>query len=358
MALAVRQARRGEGRTRPNPPVGAVIVRGDQVLARGFHARAGADHAEVDALRKVGRRARGAELYVTLEPCAHQGRTPPCVDAICRAGIRRVVIGALDPNPRTDGQGVARLRQAGVEVVTGVLAEVCTRLLDGFACLVRHGRPFVVLKLAATLDGRIATRTGHSRWITGEAARRQVHILRDRCDAILVGSGTVTADDPALTCRIPRGRDPLRVVLSASLSFPADAQVVTAGGVDGGPTALVATTRRAPAARAEALRRAGAEVIRLKSSAGRVQIPSLLEALGQRGILSVLVEGGSEVAAQFLDGGHVDRLLWFVAPKIVGGAQAVPAVAGRGVARMSDALALKDLVVRRVGRDLLFDGRL
>ncbi len=358
MGLAVRQARRGEGRTRPNPPVGAVIVRGEKVLARGFHARAGADHAEVDALRKLGRRARGAELYVTLEPCAHQGRTPPCADAICQAGIRRVVIGAMDPNPRTDGRGVARLRQGGVEVVTGVLPEVCARLLDGFACLVRHGRPFVVLKLAATLDGRIATRTGHSRWITGEAARREVHRLRDRCDAILVGSGTVTADNPALTCRIPGGRDPLRVVLSGSLSFPADAQVVTAPGADHGPTALVATTRRAPAARAEALRSAGAEVIRLKSSAGRVRIPALLEALGQRGILSVLVEGGSEVAAQFLDGGHVDRLLWFVAPKIVGGAEAVPAVAGRGVARMSDALVLEDLVVRRLGRDLLFDGRL
>jgi diaminohydroxyphosphoribosylaminopyrimidine deaminase / 5-amino-6-(5-phosphoribosylamino)uracil reductase len=358
MALAVRQARRGEGRTRPNPPVGAVIVRGDRVLARGYHARAGADHAEVDALSKVGRRARGAEIFVTLEPCAHQGRTPPCVDAILRAGICRVVIGALDPNPLTDGQGVARLRQAGVEVVTGVLDDVCARLLDGFACLVRHGRPFVVLKLAATLDGRIATRTGHSRWITGEEARREVHRLRDRCDAILVGSGTVTADNPALTCRIPRGRDPLRVVLSGSLAFPADAQVVTAPASDSGPTALVATTRRAPAVRAEALRAKGAEVIRLESARGRVRIPALLEELGRRGILTVLVEGGSEVAAQFLDGGHVDRLLWFVAPKIVGGAQAVPAVAGRGVARMSDALVLEDLVVRRLGRDLLFDGRL
>lgn len=358
MALAVRQARRGEGRTRPNPPVGAVIVRAGRVLARGFHAQAGADHAEVDALRKVGRRARGAELYVTLEPCAHQGRTPPCADAIVRAGIRRVVIGAPDPNPRTDGRGIARLREGGVQVVMGVLSEVCTRLIDGFACLVRHGRPFVVLKLAATLDGRIATRTGHSRWITGEDARREVHRLRDRSDAILVGSGTVTADNPALTCRIPRGRDPLRVVLSGSLAFRADAQAVTAPGVDGGPTALVATTRRASAARAEALRAGGAEVIRLASRGGRVRIPALLEALGQRGILTLLVEGGSEVAAQFLDGGHVDRLLWFVAPKIVGGAQAVPAVAGLGAARMDDALVLEDLVVRRVGGDLLLDGRL
>jgi len=358
MALAVRQARRGEGRTRPNPPVGAVIVRGEQVLARGFHARAGANHAEVEALGKLGRRARGAELFVTLEPCAHEGLTPPCADAILRAGIRRVVVGAMDPNPRTDGRGVARLRRGGVEVVTGVLAKACTRLIEGFSCLVRHGRPFVVLKLAATLDGRIATRTGHSRWITGAAARREVHRLRNRCDAILVGSGTVTADDPALTCRIPRGRDPLRVVLSGSLAFSPEAQVVSAPADGGGPSALVATTRRAPAARAEALQAAGAEVIRLASERGRVRIPALLDALGERGILTVLVEGGSEVAAQFLDGGHVDRLLWFVAPKIVGGTRAVPAVAGRGAARMDEALVLQDLVVRRIGEDLLFDGRL
>ncbi len=361
MALAIKQARRGEGRTRPNPPVGAVIVRGGQVLARGFHARAGADHAEVDALRRLAReggRARGAELFVTLEPCAHQGRTPPCADAILAAGIRRVVVGAMDPNPVTDGGGVARLRAGGVQVVTGVLEQTCSRLIEGFTSLVRHGRPFVVLKLAATLDGRIATRTGHSRWITGEAARREVHRLRDRCDAILVGGGTVAADNPALTCRIPRGRDPVRVVLSGSLSISPDAQVVTTPGVEGEPTALVATTRRAPAARAQRLRTAGAEVIRLPSSKGRVRIEALLEALGQRGILSVLVEGGSEVAAQFLDGGHVDRLLWFVAPKIVGGVDAVPAVAGRGVARMGDALVLEDLTVRRLGGDLLLDGRL
>lgn len=358
MALAVTQARRGEGRTRPNPPVGAVVVRGERVLARGYHSRAGAAHAEVDALGKIGGRARGAELYVTLEPCAHHGRTPPCADAILRAGIRRVVIGGLDPNPLTDGLGVARLRQGGVEVVTGVLAEPCARLLDGFTSLVCHGRPFVVLKLAATLDGRIATRTGHSRWITGEAARREVHRWRNRCDAILVGGGTVAADDPALTCRLGRGRDPLRVVLSGSLTIAPDAQVVTTPGCDGWPNALVVTTRGASASRAAALRAAGAEVVRLPSAAGRVRIPALLEALGQRGILSVLVEGGSQVAAQLLEGGHVDRLLWFVAPKIVGGAGAVPAVAGRGAARMDDALVLEDLVVRRLGADLLLDGRL
>ncbi|MBW2257878.1 MAG: bifunctional diaminohydroxyphosphoribosylaminopyrimidine deaminase/5-amino-6-(5-phosphoribosylamino)uracil reductase RibD [Deltaproteobacteria bacterium] len=358
MALALRQARRGEGRTRPNPPVGAVLVRGERVLARGYHARAGENHAEIAALRQVGRRARGAELFVTLEPCAHRGRTPPCTDAIVEAGISRVVIGASDPNPRTDGRGIRRLRRAGVEVVTGVLAKPCARMIEGFSKLIRTGRPLVVLKLAATLDGRIAARTGHSRWVTGEPARREVHRLRNRCDAILVGAGTVTADDPALTCRIPRGRDPLRVIVSGRLSFPLNAQVVTATAPPGGPSALVATTRGSNAKRAAALRARGAEIMRLPSRRGRIDVGALLDGLGARDIMSVLVEGGSEVTTAFLEGGYVDRIIWFVAPKIVGGVDAIPAVGGLGTARMDQALRLRDLAVRRVGEDLMLDGRL
>ncbi|MFH2005163.1 MAG: bifunctional diaminohydroxyphosphoribosylaminopyrimidine deaminase/5-amino-6-(5-phosphoribosylamino)uracil reductase RibD [bacterium] len=358
MALALREARRGEGRTRPNPPVGAVLVRGERVLARGYHARAGEDHAEAAALAQVGGRAPGAELFVTLEPCAHRGRTPPCTEAILQAGITRVVVGARDPNPRTDGRGIRRLRRAGVEVVVGVLAEPCARMIEGFEMLVRAGRPLVVLKLAATLDGRIAARTGHSRWVTGEPARREVHHLRNRCDAILVGAGTITADNPALTCRIPRGRDPLRVVVSGRLSFPLDARVVTAAAPPGGPTAVVATTRRSDGKRAAALRARGAEVLRLPSRRGRIDVGALLGELGARGVLSVLVEGGSDVTASFLEGGYVDRIVWFVAPKIVGGVDAIPAVGGRGAPRMDQALRLRELVVRRVGEDLMLDGRL
>ena len=358
MALALRQARRGEGRTHPNPPVGAVLVQGEQILAKGYHARAGADHAEVDALRAVGGRAPGAELYVTLEPCHHRGRTPPCTAAILKAGIRRVIIGATDPNPRTDGRGISRLRRAGVEVTTGVLAESCARLLEPFSKLIRTGRPWVVLKLATTLDGRIATRTGHSQWVTGPSARRAVHRLRNRCDAIMVGAGTVTADDPALTCRIPRGRDPLRVILSGTLSFPAGSRVVNAQGPLGGPTALVATTRRSGAVQAAELRQRGAEVVRLPSRQGQVDLGALLDHLGQRDVMSVLVEGGGQVTAAFLSAGLVDRVVWFIAPKIVGGVHAVPAVGGRGVARMDDALQVSDLRISRVGEDLMIDGRM
>jgi diaminohydroxyphosphoribosylaminopyrimidine deaminase/5-amino-6-(5-phosphoribosylamino)uracil reductase len=357
MAAALREARRAEGRTLPNPPVGAVLAVGDRVLARGFHHRAGQPHAEIEVLRKVGVPPRGATLYVTLEPCAHHGRTPPCTDAILAAGVRRVVVGTRDPHPHTNGRGLAVLRAAGVDVKVGVEEEACRELIRGFASVAERGRPYVVLKVAATLDGRIATRTGHSRWITAEPARREVHRLRDRLDAILVGAGTVRADDPLLTCRLPRGRDPIRVVLSASLDLPAEAKVFGPPGMSGWPRALVVTSRRAPARRVRALESRGAEVIRLGARGGRVEVGALLEALGARGITSVLVEGGSEVTASFLEGGWVDEVYWFLGPRIVGGAQAVPAVAGVGAARMEDAWCLEPLRVSRVGPDLLLRGR-
>ncbi len=352
MAQALRQARRGEGRTHPNPPVGAVLVLGDTILARGYHHRAGAAHAEIEALRKVEfRPPDGAELFVTLEPCAHHGRTPPCTEAILRAGIRRVVIGTADPHPHTERRGIRRLRRAGVEVRVGVREAECQALIRGFESLAIRHRPWVVLKLASTLDGRIATRTGHSRWVTGEAARREVHRLRDRLDGILVGGGTVRADNPQLTCRLARGRDPVRVVLSGSLDLSPQARVFGPGSV------LVATTRRAPGDRVERLRQTGAEILRLPSRQGRVQPEALLRALGERGLTTLLVEGGSEVTASFLEQGLVDEVAWFLAPKIVGGVNAVPAVAGTGVARMDDAVQLHDVSLRKLGEDWLLRGR-
>lgn len=356
MAAALREARRAEGRTLPNPPVGAVLALGDRVLARGYHHRAGAPHAEIEVLRKVGAPPRAATLYVTLEPCAHHGRTPPCTDAILAAGVQRVVVGTRDPHPHTDGRGLAVLQAAGVDVQVGVMEEACRELIQGFASVSERGRPYVVLKVAATLDGRIATRTGHSRWITAEPARRAVHRLRDRLDAILVGAGTVRTDDPHLTCRVPRGRDPIRVVLSASLDLPIDAKLFGPPGMPGWPTAIVVTTQRAPARRMRALEARGAEVMRVRGG-GRVEVGALLEALAGRGITSILVEGGSEVTASFLEGGWVDEVYWFVGPKIVGGAQAVPAVAGVGAARMDDAWSLDPVRVSRFGPDLLFRGR-
>ena len=356
MAQALREARKGEGRTHPNPPVGAVLVSRGKIIARGHHHRAGAPHAEVEALRDLGRwPPKGATLYVTLEPCAHQGRTPPCVEAILDAGIERVVIGTPDPHPHTNGRGIKKLRRSGVEVTVGVREAECQELLRGFTSLATRGRPWVVLKLASTLDGRIATRTGHSQWVTGEKARAEVHRLRDRLDAILVGGGTVRADNPQLTCRRRGGRDPMRVVLSGSLNVSSRARVFTRR--DDGPSALVATTRRAPAKRARLLEATGAEIVRLPSQRGRVDLEAMLLALGERGLTTVLVEGGSEVTADFLERGWVDEVWWFLAPKIVGGADAIPAVAGRGVARMDHALQLEDVTQKRFGPDWLLRGR-
>ena len=357
MAVALRAARRAEGRTFPNPPVGAVLAHEDVILATGHHRMAGAPHAEIEALTKVGPPPPGASLYVTMEPCAHHGRTPPCTDAILAAGIRRVVLGALDPHPHTDGRGVARLRSAGVEVVLGVLEAECRELIRGFASVCERGRPFVVLKIAASLDGRIATRTGHSRWVTSELARREVHRMRDRLDAVLVGAGTVRVDDPLLTCRLARGRDPIRIVVSASLDLPEDAKVFEPRRKPGWPSVILATTHEAPEGRARAMEARGAEVMRLESVGGRIDPGMLLSALGARGVTTLLVEGGSTVAASFLEGGWVDEVSWFVGPIIVGGSQAVPAVAGEGVSRMDEAWSLDPVLLSRLGPDILIRGR-
>ncbi len=347
MRLALREAAKGLGRTSPNPAVGAVLVKNGRVIARGHHARAGTPHAEVVALRAAGARARGADLYTTLEPCDHYGRTPPCSIAILEAGVRRLFSGSSDPNPLVNGKGVARLRRGGVEVVTGVLAAACDELNAPWLTYIAAGRPFVTVKAAVTLDGRIATRTGDSRWVTGEAARRWVHRLRDRVDAVLVGSGTARADDPRLTARLPGGRDPLRVVLDTDLALPARLR-------------LFRQRSTAPTLVAHASSRTrdlgpGVELLRCRRGAGGVDLADLLARLAARGITHLLVEGGAQVDARFLEAGLVDRLVVFVAPKLVG-ADGIPLFAGRGPARMADALALADVRVERVGDDVLVSG--
>jgi diaminohydroxyphosphoribosylaminopyrimidine deaminase/5-amino-6-(5-phosphoribosylamino)uracil reductase len=350
MRLALREARRGLGRTSPNPAVGAVLVKGGRVVGRGHHARAGAPHAEVMALRDAGPLARGADLYTTLEPCDHFGRTPPCTLAILEAGVRRVFSGSADPNPRVNGRGVRRLRRAGVEVETGVLREECDALNAGWFRFITSGRPHVTLKVAATLDGRIATASGDSRWVTGPGAREHVHRLRATVDAVLVGSGTARADDPRLTARprTGRGRDPLRVVLDSRLSLPGTLRLFRQRSA--APT-LVAHVSGEPPARPPR----GVEYLRCRARRGRVDLGDLLERLGRRGVATLLVEGGAEVNRAFLDAGLVDELLLFVAPRIAGGG--LSWLPGPGVARMRDALPLHDVRVRRVGDDVLVSGR-
>lgn len=358
MRLALAEAERGLGRTHPNPPVGAVVVKDGRVVGRGFHSRAGEPHAEVMALRRAGSRAKGADLYVTLEPCNHTGRTPPCTEAILAAGIRRVWVGSRDPNPRS-GRGLRRLRAAGVEVVPGVLRTSCDDLVRCFARHVTTGRPWVVLKGAITLDGRIATAGGDSRWVTGEAARRQAHVLRDELDAVLVGAGTVAADDPLLTTRLEKPatkgrppRTPLRVVLDGSLSVVPEARLFD---VSAGP--VLVFTAVDSGARVEALRARGVEVECLPAREGRIELARVLEALGKRGLTSLLVEGGSEVTADFLRGELADELQLFIAPKILGG-DGVPWAGALGTATMADVLQVKWTHVTRLGEDLLLSARL
>jgi diaminohydroxyphosphoribosylaminopyrimidine deaminase / 5-amino-6-(5-phosphoribosylamino)uracil reductase len=344
----LRLARRGLGRTSPNPPVGAVVVAGGAVVGRGYHRRAGLPHAEVEALRVAGRWARGATLYVTLEPCAHHGRTPPCTEGILAAGIRRVVFGARDPNPSVTGHGARRLRRAGLEVSGGVLQADCDGLIRFFRKHMTTGLPFVTLKLAASLDGRIATATGESRWITGTASRRFVHRLRAEHDAVLVGAQTVIDDDPELTCRVRGGRNPLRVILDGHLRMPLTARVLANTAA---AATLVVAGRGASPAKVRRLTARGAEVVLFPMRKNQVAMPRLLRFLGRRGISSVLVEGGATVAANALSAGVVDQLLCFFAPTLIGG-DGHPMLASLGVRRLRDAPRLGPVRLKRFASDL------
>jgi diaminohydroxyphosphoribosylaminopyrimidine deaminase/5-amino-6-(5-phosphoribosylamino)uracil reductase len=351
MRRALALARRGMGRTSPNPCVGAVVVRAGQVIGEGWHRQAGGPHAEIEALR-AARTPQGATLYVTLEPCCTHGRTPPCTDAILAAGIRRVVVAATDPNPRHRGRGLRLLRRAGVRVEAGLLAAEATALNAGFNTWITTGRPFVVAKAGVSLDGRIATRTGDSQWITSAGARRVGHQLRAQVDAIMVGAGTVLADDPRLTLRHGvRGRQPIRIVVDTRGRCPVSARLFR----DGWPTWVVTGLRSAPTWRAK-LAAQGVEVILLRTTAGHVNMRALVRELGRRQVTSVLVEGGGGLLGALFDAGLVDRIAFFVAPKIIGGTAARPAVEGRGAATLREVFNW-DGRWRRVGvNEMLFVG--
>lgn len=349
MARALELARRGEGLTRPNPPVGAVVVRRGRRVGEGYHRKAGGPHAEVVALRRAGARARGATLYVTLEPCCTWGRTPPCTDAILAAGIRRVVVSVRDPNPRHAGRGLLLLRQAGLQVVDGVRADEGRELLAPFAKWITTGRPMVTLKLGMSVDGRIGDAAGRSRWITGASARRAVHDLRRRVDAILVGRKTAELDDPSLLPVPTLGRRPLRVVLDARGRLPLRRRLFTDGLP--GQTLVLTTTASSSRYRAGLLKR-GVAVAVVRARAGEVPPDRLLRELGRRGILHVLCEGGGTLAESLIRAGVVDQYWFFVAPVIVGGREAVPAVAGMGWT-LARAPRLEFTGSMRIGQDVL-----
>ncbi len=355
MRRALRLAARGRGRASPNPMVGALIVADGQVIGAGYHLGPGTAHAEIVALRQAGAAARGATIYLTLEPCTHQGRTPPCAPHVAASGLARAVVGAEDPNPRVAGAGIAALRQAGMRVEVGLLRERENRLNEAYRKCITTGRPFITLKLAMSLDGKIATRTGESRWITGERARSMAHRLRADSDAVLVGVGTVLADDPQLTARRARAsREPLRVVADSAARTPPGARIIGAGQ----RPALIAATDRACAENVVGLRRAGAEVVVLPQRDGRVDLGALLDELGRREVASLLVEGGGELAGSLVEQGLVDKLAIFIAPKIIGGAQARPAIGGAGAAVVDEAWQVRDMRCRRIGDDFLIEGYL
>lgn len=360
MALALAEGARALGRTSPNPAVGAVLVQDGRIVGRGRTQPPGGPHAEIVALREAGAAARGATLYVTLEPCAHHGRTPPCVDALIAAGVAEVRVALGDPSPQVAGRGLARLREAGIRVAVGLGATEARALHDGFFTRLARGRPHVTAKWAMTLDGRIATRTGHARWITGPAARREVHRLRDRVDGIMVGVGTVLADDPLLTTRLPDEEagdggphHPLRIVLDSAGRTPLGARLLRP---DTPGRTLIACTAAAPEARRIAWRERGAEVLVVAGDGARLDLRRLLAELGARGLNTLLVEGGGEVLASCFAAGLVDRALAFVAPKLVGGRAAPGPLGGLGVGTLGESYRLRDLVVRHFGDDLLIGG--
>jgi diaminohydroxyphosphoribosylaminopyrimidine deaminase/5-amino-6-(5-phosphoribosylamino)uracil reductase len=355
MARALTLAREVKGRTSPNPAVGAVVVRDGQIVGEGATQPYGGPHAEPIALRAAGDRARGAALYVTLEPCSHTGRTPPCVDAVIAAGITEVHLATLDPNPRVAGRGALRLQEAGVATYAGEAEEEARDVNEDFARWITTGLPLLIAKYAVSLDGRIATRTGESRWITGPNARAEVHRLRDRVDAILVGANTVVMDDPELTTRIEQPirppRDPWRIVVDSSCRISPDARVFRVRG-----STTVFTTESAPEVRRAALEEAGAEVRVVGSREGRVALDEMLADVGRRQATSIVAEGGPTLLGALFDAGLVDEVLAFIAPLVIGGEAAPSAVGGYGVKSLVDAPRLSRVRVRHLGADTLISG--
>ena len=351
MTLALQLAGRGRGKTSPNPLVGAVIARRGKIVGKGYHRRVGESHAEVNALKDAGSLARGSTLYVNLEPCSHWGRTPPCTEIIIKSGIAEVVIASRDPNPLVKGKGMRKLRSAGIKVRSGILRKPALRLNEAYLKYITTGKPFVILKVAASLDGKIATSEGESKWITCPRARDYGRRRRREVAGILVGIGTVLADDPGLRAkggkRKESGPGPVRIILDRQLRIPLQARVL------GGPV-IIATTRRASPEKRKALEKQGAKILIIKEKEDKLDLRELVKELGSLGIASLLVEGGGEVNTSFLKENLVDKILFFIAPKIIGGTKS--AVGELGISRLRNALRLSDITLNRFGDNFLVEG--
>lgn len=350
MKRALELAERGRGRTSPNPVVGAVIVRDGAVIGEGWHKKCGENHAEINAFEDAARRGedvRGADMYVTLEPCSHYGRTPPCAKAIIGHGIKRVHIGILDPNPKVAGRGVRMMKAAGIHVESGILEEECRRINEIFLKYITTKTPFVVMKTAMTLDGKIAACTGDSKWVTGEESRRAVQEMRNRLTGILVGIGTVLADDPRLTCRLEGGRDPVRIIADTHLRIPLDAKVLK------DDNCIIAAAEDCDPWKRKEL---GSRVLITEKAGDGIDLADLMKKLGEREIDSILLEGGGGLNEAALRQGIVDRIVSFIAPKIVGGREAKTPVEGKGFEKMSRAIRVEHLEIQKIGEDLMIQG--
>jgi len=353
MKKALRLASKGRGRTSPNPMVGAVIVKGGKVIAEDYHRRSGTPHAEILALRKAGKLPKGATLYINLEPCCHTDKkTPPCTNAIIESGLEKVVIAMIDPNPKVAGKGIRALKSAGIEVEVGLMETEAKRLNETFTKFITKREPFVILKAAQSLDGKIATASGKSKWITGDKARQYVHKLRNEVDAVMVGIGTVIADDPSLGCRVRGGRNPYRIIVDSSFRIPLNAKVLT----HDDQKTIIATTKISDRGKNNSTIKMGHKVLTVKGNEGKVDLKSLMKELGRLEITSVMIEGGSSLNASALSSGIVDKVIFFCAPKIIGGVDAVPSVGGLSPASLKNIVKVKDLQVKKVGDDFLFEG--
>ncbi|MBN1526794.1 MAG: bifunctional diaminohydroxyphosphoribosylaminopyrimidine deaminase/5-amino-6-(5-phosphoribosylamino)uracil reductase RibD [Candidatus Omnitrophica bacterium] len=352
MHLAIDLAKKAQGRTSPNPIVGAVIVKSGRIVGKGYHKRAGMPHAEIEALRQAGSRAKGATLYVTLEPCDHFGRTPPCTDAVVRSGIKEAVIAMKDPNPANNGRGIRKLKRHGIKTTLGTLEAEAREMNRPYMKWITTRMPYVTVKVAQSLDGKIAARTGDSRWISSEESRRLVHGLRGMADAVMVGVNTVIKDDPLLTNRSGSGKQPIRVVLDSALKIPLSAKLVkTSKRIP----LIIATTPSSSEKKMRALIDKGAGVAVVRPERGRVDLRALLKALGRRGITHIMAEGGGELVASLTESRLADRFLFFIAPKLVGGRAAPTSVEGAGISKIKDAFLMRNVAVNKSGSDILVE---
>lgn len=353
MKLALELAKKGEGRVNPNPLVGAVIVKDNKIIGEGYHEYYGGPHAEINAFSSAKENVEGSTMYVTLEPCCHYGKTPPCVNAIIKNNIKKVIVGMLDPNPKVAGKGVKILREHGIEVITGVLEEECKNLNEIFIKYITAKLPFIIMKYAMTLDGKIAAFTGDSKWITGETARKEVHRLRHKVSGIMIGIGTVLQDNPSLTCRIEGGKSPKRIIVDSNLRIPLNSNVLT---IKDEALTIIATTKKASEEKIQLLKDNGAEVIIVEDTDGRVNLQALVKKLGEMAIDSILLEGGSTLNYSAIEQGIVDKVQAYIAPKLIGGENAKTPIGGEGKALMSESINLRNITFKTFDEDILIEG--